>query len=193
MKPCHRHGRRTALPALLAAALWALPSGPGCAQRPPPPAVAHDVDLARYAGRWYEIASFPQWFQRGCVATRATYTLRADGRLDVVNECRDETFDGEIRRANGVAWPVDPEASLAKLKVQFIWPFSGDYWIIDLDPEYRFAAVGSPSRKYLWILSRTPTMDPGTYEALLRRVASKGYDLGRLRVTPQPAPDAPGS
>jgi len=125
--------------------------------------VVSDVDLERYTGKWYEIASFPQHFQRGCVASTATYTLRDDGRIDVLNECRDQSFDGELRQAEGIAWIVDPSQSRAKLKVQFFWPFSGDYWIIDLDPDYRYAVIGHPSREYLWILSRTPTMQPDLY------------------------------
>jgi apolipoprotein D and lipocalin family protein len=148
--------------------------------------VVTDVDLGRYVGRWYEIASFPQRFQRGCVATTANYTLRDDGRIRVENECRDGAFDGDLRRAEGVAWVTDPSSSQAKLKVQFFWPFRGDYWIIELDPAYRYAAVGHPSRNYLWILARTRTMDPGDYERLLARIEAQGYDLERLNQTPQP-------
>jgi apolipoprotein D and lipocalin family protein len=113
--------------------------------------------------------------------------LRDDGRIDVLNECRDRTLDGPLRRAEGVAWVVDPDTSPARLKVQFFWPFSGDYWIFDLDPDYRFAAVGSPSREYLWILSRTPAMDPAEYAALLERLEALGFDLSRLEPTLQPA------
>jgi apolipoprotein D and lipocalin family protein len=148
--------------------------------------VVNEVDLDRYVGRWYEIASFPQRFQRGCVATTANYTLRDDGRIRVENECRDGAFDGDLRRAEGVAWVTDPGSSQAKLKVQFFWPFRGDYWIIELDPEYRYAVVGDPSRNYLWILARTPTMDPADYETLLARIEAHGYDLERLKPTPQP-------
>jgi apolipoprotein D and lipocalin family protein len=151
-----------------------------------PMEVVSEVDLTRYSGRWYEIASFPQFFQRGCVATTANYTLRDDGRIRVENECRDGSFDGDLRSAEGVAWVVDPNDSPAKLKVQFFWPFDGDYWIIDLDPEYRHVAIGHPSRDYLWILSRTRTMDPATYAALLARIAAKGYELEPLNRTPQP-------
>jgi apolipoprotein D and lipocalin family protein len=157
----------------------------GCRSTQPPLEVADQVDLDRYLGRWFEIASFPQWFQRGCVASTATYTRRDDGRIGVVNECRDGSFDGKLRRADGVAWVADEEESRAKLKVQFFWPFRGDYWIIALDPEYRYAAVGHPSRDYLWILSRTPTMDPMFYRALAARLEEQGYDLSRLRPTPQ--------
>lgn len=151
-----------------------------------PMKVVEEVDLERYVGRWYEIASFPQRFQRGCVATTANYTLLEDGRLRVENECRDGAFDGELRRAEGVAWVADPSSSQARLKVQFFWPFRGDYWIIELDPEYRYAVVGHPSRDYLWILARTRTMDPADYLMLLARIEAQGYDLERLSRTPQP-------
>jgi apolipoprotein D and lipocalin family protein len=149
--------------------------------------VVSDVDLDRFAGRWYEIASFPQRFQEGCVATTATYTRRDDGRIRVENECRDGSFDGDLRRADGVAWVADPSKSQAKLKVQFFWPFSGDYWLIELDPEYQYAVVGHPSRDYLWILARTPSLAPAVYGALLSRIESHGYDLEQVRITPQPA------
>jgi apolipoprotein D and lipocalin family protein len=145
-----------------------------------------EIDFDRYVGRWYEIASFPQRFQEGCVATTANYTRRDDGRLRVENECRNGSFDGDLRRVEGVAWVADPSASQAKLKVQFFWPFRGDYWVIELDPEYRYAVVGHPSRNYLWILARTRTLEPAVYEALLARIASHGYDLEWLEQTPQP-------
>jgi apolipoprotein D and lipocalin family protein len=157
-----------------------------CCAANPPLNVVDEVDLDRYLGRWYEIASFPQRFQRGCVATTANYTLRDDGRIRVENECRDGSFDGDVRRADGVAWVTDPDESQARLMVQFFWPFRGDYWIIELDSEYRYSVVGHPSRDYLWILSRTPTMDPSVYETLLRRIEARGYDLERLNPTPQP-------
>lgn len=149
--------------------------------------VVPQLDLDRFVGRWYEIASFPQHFQKGCVATTANYTRRDDGRIRVENECRDQSFDGDLRRAEGVAWLADPGGSQAKLKVRFFWPFYGDYWVIELDSDYRYAVVGHPSRDYLWILARTPTLDPGVYEALLSRIESHGYDLERLNRTPQPA------
>jgi apolipoprotein D and lipocalin family protein len=82
---------------------------------------------------------------------------------------------------------ADPSGSQAKLKVQFFWPFRGDYWIIELDPEYRHAVVGQPSRDYLWILARTRTIDPAVYETLLARIEAQGFDLKRLNRTPQPS------
>jgi apolipoprotein D and lipocalin family protein len=158
----------------------------------PPLEVVKEIDLDRYLGRWFEVASFPQRFQRGCVATTADYSRLEDGRIRVVNECRDGSFDGALRRVEGIAWVADPAESQAKLEVSFFWPFRGDYWVIDLDPEYQTAVVGHPSREYLWILSRTPAIDPPVFEALLRRVEALGFDASRLVLTPQPtAPDAP--
>lgn len=141
------------------------------------------VDLQRYVGRWYEIARYPNRFQRKCQSdTTATYTLRADGKIQVANACRQK--DGSITTATGTAKVVDATTN-AKLKVTFFWPFYGDYWIIGLGPEYQYAIVGEPSRKYLWILSRTPTMDEKTYQEVLHRVESLGYQPGALIKTSQ--------
>lgn len=151
----------------------------------PPLETVARVDLFRYMGKWYEIASFPQWFQRGCVSTTATYTLRQDGTVEVLNQCREKALDGKGKRAKGRAWVVD-RTSNAKLKVRFFWPFSGDYWIIDLDDDYQYAVVGHPSRNYLWILSRTPQIDQGAYDGILVRLRALGYDLTPLQKTLQP-------
>ena len=158
----------------------------GCGTASPPLTVVEDVDYERYLGRWYEIARFPHRFQRNCVATTATYTKRDDGRIGVENQCRNGSFDGEIRRAEAVAWRADPQGSPAKLKVQFFWPFNGDYWILELDSDYRYAVIGHPDREYLWILSRTRTLDDPTYDDLLERIRAQGYDLAPLERTPQP-------
>ncbi len=143
------------------------------------------VDLDRYLGRWYEIASYPAWFQRGCTASTAEYSRRPDGAIRVVNRCRKGALGGKPKVAEGKAVVVDPIRN-AKLEVSFFWPFSGDYWIIDLDQEYGWAVVGEPRRNYLWILSRTPTMDEATYQAIVSRLPDKGYDPGKLRRTLQP-------
>lgn len=142
------------------------------------------VDLTRYMGTWYEIARFPHRFEKGCVAAKATYALRDDGAVDVLNECRLDCFDGPAKTAKGTARVVD-KATKAKLKVAFFWPFYGEYWIIDLGDEYDYAVVGHPGRKYLWILSRKPVMDDVLYRHLLDRVSAKGYDVSRLVKTPQ--------
>ena len=145
----------------------------------PPLEVVPSVDLKRYMGTWYEIARFPHRFQKECFASTATYTLQSDGTVRVKNECRKGSPDGEEKSVTGTAWVVDPMTN-AKLKVRFFWPFSGDYWIIDLGREYEYAVVGHPSRKYLWVLSRSPQMDDATYEGILERLKKQQYDTGRL-------------
>jgi len=155
----------------------------------PPLRTVSRVDLKRYVGTWYEIASFPQRFQRGCTATTATYTLRSDGRIEVLNRCHKDALDGEEKSAKGIARVVD-QATGAKLEVSFFRPFWGDYWIIDLDSNYDYAVVGHPSRDYLWILSRAPTMNPATYDGILVRLRAQGYEIDRLRRTLQPGAGA---
>jgi apolipoprotein D and lipocalin family protein len=148
--------------------------------------VVDHVDLERYLGTWYEIATIPKRFQKGCVGVTATYSLRPDGKIRVINRCRKETLDGKLRDIEGKAWVVDKTTN-AKLKVQFFWPFSGDYWIIELDADYRWAVVGHPNRTYLWILSRTPHMAQALYDDLIDRIGNKGYDIARIKPTLQPA------
>ena len=109
----------------------------------------------------------------------------------MVNRCNRDSLDGRETIARGRARVIDRETN-ARLKVSFFRPFWGDYWIIDLDPEYRYAVVGHPNRKYLWILCRTRTMDLLVYSGILERLTAQGYDIGRLQVTLQPRePDAP--
>jgi apolipoprotein D and lipocalin family protein len=145
--------------------------------------VAH-VDLERYVGTWHEIANFPQSFQRGCTATTATYAIRGDGQIDVVNRCHKGSVDGPEKVARGRARVVD-RSSNAKLEVSFFRPFWGDYWIIDLGQSYEYVVVGHPGRDYLWILCRTCTMDDEVYASIVRRLAAQGYDTARLVRTVQ--------
>lgn len=142
------------------------------------------VDIQRYLGTWYEIASYPMYFQRGCTGTTATYSLRADGEVDVLNRCYKDTLSGPEKVAQGRARVVD-KATNAKLQVSFFPLVWADYWIIDLDPEYRYAVVGQPGRKYLWILSRTPTLDEKTLDGIRQRLTEQHYDLQRLQWTKQ--------
>ena len=126
-----------------------------------------------------EIANFPQSFQRGCTATTATYTLRADGDIDVLNRCHKDSIDGEVKSALGRARVVERSTN-AKLEVSFFRPFWGDYWIIDLAGDYSYAVVGHPGRDYLWILARSPTIPEATYETIVTRLQSQGYETSRL-------------
>jgi len=164
---------------LLAAAL------PATAADPAPLPTVPQVDLARYAGAWYEIALLPNRFQKQCVAdTQARYRLDGD-RVEVVNRCR--TADGRVDDITGRAKVVAGSGN-AKLRVSFFWPFYGDYWVLALDDDYRQVLVGAPSRQYAWVLSRTPQMDEAALQALLDRAAALGFDKTAFRRTPQTQP-----
>ncbi len=150
--------------------------------------VVQQLDLERYVGQWHEIARYPNFFERMCVRdVTATYARNLDGTISVVNTCRKD--DGSMVRAEGVARIVSP----ARLEVRFApsWlgflPFVwGDYWVIDLAPDYAYAVVGEPSRDYLWILARDPRMDEATYARITSGLAAFGYDAGRLLRNPAP-------
>jgi apolipoprotein D and lipocalin family protein len=150
----------------------------------PPPQVVPLVDLNRYSGTWHEIARYPNRFQKNCVRSWATYALLDDGKIGVLNQCRKGGIEGKVSSAKGKAWVVDRRTN-AKLKIRFFWPFTGDYWIIDLGKDYDYAVVGHPTRKYLWILSRTPDMDETLYQRVLEKVRSQGYDTSKLIRSPQ--------
>jgi len=158
------------------------------------PTVA-SVDLSRYAGTWYEIARLPMWFQRHCVDSKAIYTVRSDGRVGVHNECL--TDDGGVDAADAVATVVDTKTN-ARLTVVFDNWFArlfgssreGNYWILDLDPEYRTVLVGTPDRRYLWILARTPRIDDDTYRKLVQLARAFGYPVESLIRDRRPAPSS---
>lgn len=143
--------------------------------------VVPHVDLQRYLGKWYEIARLPASFEKDCSQATATYTLNKDGAVSVLNEC---TRNGKVKLAKGKAKVVD-KATGAKLKVTFFWPFYGDYWIIKLGANYEYAVVGTPSRRYLWILSRTAQMKDEVYTELLAFAKSKGFRVESLIRTTQ--------
>ena len=161
------------------------------AEAPPKPlASIESLDMARYMGRWYEVSRYPTWFQKKCRdSSRAEYALKDNGEVQVTNRCRLES--GEMNVATAVGRQVGGPQS-ARLKVSFapgwlsflpmVW---GDYWVVDLDPDYSLVAVSEPSREYLWVLSRTPQVDAARYEALLGRLAQQGFDLSKLITTKQ--------
>jgi len=142
------------------------------------------VDLKKYAGTWFEIASFPQRFQKGCTGTTADYTLTDKGFVWVENRCRKDSLNGKQAYIKGKAFVVKNTGN-AKLKVQFFWPFTGKYWIIDLADDYSYAVVGHPNRKYLWLLSRTPIMNQEIYNQILLRIKEKGFDTTKIIRTKQ--------
>ncbi len=156
----------------------------GCTTSYQPLDVVSHVDLEKYLGKWYEIASFPQSFQKGCNCTTAEYIKTEDNYIRVLNSCRKDSPTGEVKKAEGKAFLTDDKSN-AKLRVQFFWPFRGDYWIIDLAEDYSYAVVGHPNREYLWILCRTPKMEKSVYDAILERVKVKGFDIAKLSVTNQ--------
>ena len=148
------------------------------------------LDVPRYLGTWYEIAKFPNWFQKKCTSnTKAVYTAKPDGNLRVLHSCK--TASGETSEAEGLARQIGPKDS-PKLEVRFapewlsflplVW---GDYWVIDLDSQYQVAAVSDPSREYLWVLSRTPQLDPKVYADLLQRLKQQQFDIQKLELTSQ--------
>jgi apolipoprotein D and lipocalin family protein len=146
------------------------------------------LDVPRYMGTWYEIAKFPNWFQRKCVGgTKAEYNLKSDSLVQVTNSCR--LVDGERIEAIGAARQIG-SATSPKLEVRFapswlsILPFVwGDYWVIDIDDKYQLVAVSEPKKEYLWILARTPMIAPDNYKQLLARLEKMGFDLQKLEVT----------
>lgn len=147
--------------------------------------VVSSVDLDRYLGRWYEIARFPNSFEEDCEGVTADYSRREDGLIKVVNTCRKGGVDGPEDVAEGRARVVD-EATNAKLEVSFFGPFWGDYWIIDLGPDYAYSVVSEPEGRYLWILSRTPTLEEETLTGITARLADRGYNIDALYYTEQP-------
>ena len=150
--------------------------------------VVKEVDLHRYIGKWYEIALIPVWFQKDCDSgSTAEYSLTEGGEINVVNRCC--TREGTLKEAKGRAWIVDKSCP-AKLKVGFFsvlgfFPFKGDYWIIDLDPDYRYVVIGHPTRKLGWILSRTPALSPETLKGIAERLAHNGYNFSDFKMTRQ--------
>ena len=143
-----------------------------------------NVDINRYSGKWYEIASFPQRFQKGCHCTTAEYTVSENGYVIVENKCNRDSIDGKQTSIKGKAF-VEKNSGNAKLKVQFFWPFRAKYWIIDLAEDYSYAVVSHPSKKYLWILSREPKMDDAVYQTIISRLKEKGFDIMKIQVTKQ--------
>lgn len=183
------------MPSLSSAALLILATALPLAADPPPLRVVPAVDLARYAGEWYEVARLPNRFQEKCAGeVVARYELRPDGRITVVNRCR--TTKGETTEAKGVARRVDGqppailEVRFAPALLAFLPAVWGDYQIIALGPDYGHAVVGTPDRAYLWILSRTPQMDPALYARLLDEARGQGFDVTKIVPTRQSGPGA---
>ena len=192
LHPVDRSRISRALAAWLAPAIMvavaSLASEPAQANDPAPLTTVGAVDLARYAGRWYELANYPNRFQRVCVRdTTAEYSLLADGRVRVVNRCR--TADG-VSEVDGVARRIGDgtdrlEVSFLPAALRWLPVGWGNYWVIGLAPDYRYAVIGEPSREYLWVLSRTPTLAADDWRAIEALLRERGYDPAKLVATPQ--------
>lgn len=137
------------------------------------------VNLEKYSGTWYEIARLPNRFEKGLECVTATYTLRNDGKIEVINKGHKTGKLTKISKIKGVAWVPDKRFP-GRLKVRFFWPFSGKYYILDLDKNYRYALVGEPSRKYLWVLSKDKHLDSNIYNLLLEKAAKMGFNTARV-------------
>lgn len=179
--------------AILATAVMAatlgMPLAASAADRAPLPTVER-LDVPRYMGTWYEIAKYPNWFQRRCAGdTRALYTRLPDGTVQVLNRCRREDggFDEALGQARQIGAADSPrlQVRFAPAWLSFVPLVWGDYWVIDLDADYQLVAVSEPRREYLWILSRTPQVDAARYDALVQRLVRLGFDAARLQATPQ--------
>jgi apolipoprotein D and lipocalin family protein len=141
------------------------------------------VELTKYQGLWYEIARLPNSFEKGLECVTATYTLKSNGKIEVLNRGYSSP-KGVFKSARGTARLPDPDEP-GKLKVSFFWPFSGDYYILRLDDEYRYALIGDPSRKYLWILSRTKDLDAAVYNGLMDHAKNYGFNTDLVTETAQ--------
>lgn len=167
---------------LLTLTLAGMALHPAAADVPAVQSVAK-VEVGRYLGTWYEIATFPRFFQQQCVSdTVAEYSANSDGTIAVKNTCK--TRDGSLNESYGTATLL-PDSSNAKMEVSFLRPFSGNYWVIGLDPDYRWSVIGSPNRKSLWILSRTPQLPKPQLDQALAAATAQGYPMEKLEYTPQ--------
>ena len=175
--------------AVVLASAWVAPAQ--ATDTPPPLATIASLDIKRYMGTWYELARYPNRFQRDCAGPAvAAYSLQPDGQVRVVNRC--PQADGKTDEAIGEARRVGEPGS-ARLEVRFapawlswlpmVW---GNYWVIDLDPAYQISVVSEPTREYRGVLSRTPTVEPAGWEALMTRLRDKGFDLSRLKKAGSP-------
>ncbi len=144
-----------------------------------------ELDITRYAGKWYEIARFPHSFEKNLTGVTATYILRPDGKIDVINQGYKGSLDGRLKKAKGKAYIPDKNKP-GKLKVAFFLFFYADYDVMELDTvNYKWAMIGSSTDKYLWILSRTPQLDPEIYQMLVNRAKKRGYNVDKLMMVPQ--------
>lgn len=165
----------------VAAVLVGAAAALSAAAAPEPLATVPSVDVERYLGRWYQVAYYPNFFQRECTgATTADYAKRDDGTISVVNACRTATGDTRVEGVARIVGPAKLEVRFAPAWLSFLPFVWGDYWVIDLAPDYSHAVVGAPSREYLWILARSPQLDEAVYQRIVGRLSALGYDPAKV-------------
>jgi apolipoprotein D and lipocalin family protein len=161
----------------------------GCTSMREPLHTVPHVDLPRYMGDWYVIANIPYFAEKNCFDSVESYALRDDGRIDNWFTCREKSFQAPMKRKATALITVKDKASNAFWSVRFFKIFAIKYLILDVDPDYQWAVVGHPSRKYGWVFARAKTLPDATYQGILRRLAAQGYDPGKFKLVPQaPAP-----
>jgi apolipoprotein D and lipocalin family protein len=165
----------------------------GCSSMKEPLRPVAHVDLPRYMGDWYVIANIPYFAEKGCVDSIESYALRPDGDIDNWFTCRKKSFDAPMKRKATARAVVDDKVSNAQWRVKFFKVVSVKYLVLDLDPKYQWAVVGHPSRDYGWILSRSKTLDEGTYQKIMSRLSAQSYDTSRFQKVPQQADGATAS
>lgn len=156
----------------------------GCSKNYLPLKTVTEIDLEKYSGLWYEIARLPNKFQEDCYGTTAEYKIIDEETIRVINSCFEDSLKGELNQSKGKAF-VDDLNEKGKLKVQFFWPFKGDYWIIALDQKnYEYAVVGTPSRKYLWILGRSQVFNKALFDSLVSYAQENKFETKNLIIEP---------
>ena len=178
-------GRGLQFQGLLCGLLVAMLALTGCATSQPPLRTVPRVDLDRYLGNWYVIANIPYFLEKGKVASYDTYAMRPDGRMDNTFTFRKGSLEASEKSWHGVAWVVNHDSN-AEWKVRFLWPFTATYLVLELDPDYQWAVVGTPGRGLLWVLARHRQLEAPLYQDILKRIAAQGYDTNRLALVPQP-------
>ena len=166
--------------------IWTFALFAGCAARQPMPTVDF-VDLDRFMGDWFVIANIPTSIEAGAHNAVESYRLAGDGKIETTFTFREGGFDGKQKTYNPVGYIRDKQTN-AEWGMQFIWPFRSDFRIVHLDDDYQVTIIGREKRDYVWIMARRPDLPEETYEALLDRVASLGYDRAKVLRVPQQWP-----
>lgn len=180
---------RICFPLLVIVASWL---AAGCTSMSPPLQTVPHVELPRYMGDWYVIANIPYFGEKNCFDSVESYSLRADGKIDNWFACREKSFAAPLKRKASALITVEDTTSNASWSVRFFKVISVSYLILDLDPDYQWAVVGHPSRRYGWIFARSKTLPEATYQSILARLAAQGYDTSKFTKVPQQPLSPPG-